>query len=323
MTIRWGIIGCGDIARKRVANAIQIDERSQLLAVCRRDAAKLRQFCDDFDVPRGYASAEELIADSQVNAVYIATPVKDHRPQTLAAAAAGKHVLCEKPMALDVSECDAMIAACREHDVHLGVAYYRRFYPVVRRMKELIAHGEIGEVLAVNILCATPFAIEPNEDGYWRVLPDAGGGGALMDIGSHRINLLLDMFGPIADVKAMCGTVSVEYEAENVASVLFRFQSGPQGMLTCLFNTPHDLDEFVVTGTRGRLRSAPLNGGQLEIQTADQHCVEQHPPHANLHAPLIADFTAAILANHPPTVTGEEGQRATLIMDRAYTNARG
>ncbi len=321
MTIRWGIIGCGDIARKRVASAIQLDPNSELIAACRRDETKLRQFCDDFSVEQAYRSADELLAADDIDAVYIATPVHEHRPQTLAAAAAGVHVLCEKPMALNATECDEMIAACRHHGVLLGVAYYRRFYPVVRRMKELIAAGEIGGVLSVNVVCATPLDISPGDDGYWRVIPESGGGGALMDIGSHRINLLLDMFGPIAEVKSFCGTLAAEYASENIASVLFRHQSGVHASLTCLFGTPLDPDEFVVIGTRGRLRTAPLNGGELTIETADGHRVEQHPPHANLHAPLIADFTAAILADCPPTVTGEEGRRTTEAMDRAYANA--
>ena len=88
MTVRWGIIGCGDIARKRVAQAIQLDEGSQLLAACRRNEEKLRQFCDDFQVPRAYASDEQVLADDDIDAVYIATPVADHRPQTIAAARA-------------------------------------------------------------------------------------------------------------------------------------------------------------------------------------------------------------------------------------------
>lgn len=321
MTIRWGVIGCGDIARKRVAGAIQLDANSQLIAVCRRDETKLRQFCDDFGVERAYRSADQLLADDDIDAVYIATPVNEHRPQTLEAAAAGIHVLCEKPMAISGAECDEMIAACRLGNVLLGVAYYRRFYPVVLRMKELIAAGEIGDVLAVNVVCATPLDISPGEDGYWRVIPESGGGGALMDIGSHRINLLLDMFGPVAEVKSLCGTRAADYENENIASVLLSHQSGVHASLTCLFGTPIDPDEFAVIGTRGRLKAAPLNGGELTIEMADGMRVEQHPPHANLHAPLIADFTAAILANHSPTITGEEGRLTTAAMDQAYADA--
>ena len=147
MAIRWGIIGCGDVARKRVAGAIQNDPNSELVAVCRRNEKKLREFADEFRVSTATTSAEELIALPEIDAVYIATPVNLHCPQTIAAAETGKHVLVEKPMAMSTAECDEMIAACSKADVRLGVAYYRPFYPVVYRIQQLIAAGEIGTVL--------------------------------------------------------------------------------------------------------------------------------------------------------------------------------
>ena len=143
MAIRWGIIGCGDVARKRVAGAIQSDPNSELVAVCRRDEAKLRAFADEFEVSVATTSADEVIASAAVDAVYIATPVNLHCPQAIAAAAAGKHVLVEKPMAMSTVDCDAMIAACAKADVRLGVAFYRPFYPIIHRMQELIQSGEI------------------------------------------------------------------------------------------------------------------------------------------------------------------------------------
>jgi len=111
--LRWGLIGCGDVARKRVAQAIINDSRSQLVAACRRVEAKLEDFCNSFAVERRYTNANDLFNDPDIDAVYIATPVKEHCPQTLAAARAGKHVLVEKPMAMTVNECDQMIAACQ------------------------------------------------------------------------------------------------------------------------------------------------------------------------------------------------------------------
>jgi predicted dehydrogenase len=127
MTTRWGLIGVGDIANKRVAAAIQADGNSELVAVCRRDAAMLDVFAEQFGVRCRFGSAEELVRCADVDAVYIATPVDCHCPQTLLAAGAGKHVLVEKPMALDAAECEKMIAACQVAGVQLGVAYYRRF----------------------------------------------------------------------------------------------------------------------------------------------------------------------------------------------------
>lgn len=320
--IGWGIIGCGDVARRRVAGAIQSEENSRLVAVCRRHAEKLHRFCNEFEVDRGYENADDLISDADVDAVYIATPVNLHLPQTIAAAKAGKHVLVEKPMAVSVAECDQMIDVCRENNVTLGVAYYRRFYPVVARIKELIASAAIGKPLAVSVTTANNFAMDKEEDGYWRVIPEQGGGGALMDIGSHRINLMLDMFGEVEAVKGHCGTVAADYDAEDCASLVMKFRSGVHGSLQCFFGSACDPDEFTVIGTKGRLVSAPLNDGGLAIQTADGVRTESHPPARNFNLPLVRDFVAAIYERRSPRVSGEEGRATNAMMEAAYNNAR-
>lgn len=322
MAIRWGIIGCGDVARKRVAGAIQNDPNSELVAVCRRNENKLREFANEFRVPTATTSAEELIASPEIDAVYIATPVNLHCPQTIAAADVGKHVLVEKPMAMSTAECDQMIVACSKADVRFGVAYYRPFYPVVHRIQQLIEAGEIGTVLSVSATTCTPFAIDPDEDGYWRVLPEAGGGGALMDIGSHRLDLFLRMFGSVSDVKAQVGTVAASYQADDVATLALRFESGVHGVLHCCFGSTTDPDEFAVLGTEGRLVSHPLNGGELIIEHGPDQTVEQHPPASNFNLPLIADFSAAILECCPPLVSGEVGRNVNSVMERAYASSR-
>ncbi len=321
MTIRWGIIGCGDVVWKRVAAAIQNDPHSELIALCRRNPEKLAEFCSKFGVDRGSTDANDLINAPDIDALYIATPVHLHQPQTIAAAQAGKHVLVEKPMGLSTAECDEMIAACQDADVRLGVAFYRPFYPVIQRISEIVANGTIGSVLSVSAITSTPCAMRPDEDGYWRVIPGEGGGGALMDVGSHRLELFLRMFGPIKDVKAFCGTVAVDYESENVASLVLQFESGIQGSLQCFFGTDTDQDEFAVLGTKGRLTTRPLADGSLLIERKTEREIEQHPVLANLNAPLIADFVAAILEQRQPMVTGEHGREVNRIMELAYQDA--
>lgn len=321
MSVRWGIIGCGDVARKRVAGAIQQESRSELVAVSRRNQGKLDQFRSDFNVAQAFSSADELIASPDIDAVYIATPVDLHRPQTIAAAKNGKHVLVEKPMAMSVAECDEMIAACAAHDVRLGVAFYRPFYPVVARMRELVDGGDIGQVLSVSAVTSTPFAISSDEDGYWRVIPEQGGGGALMDIGSHRLDLFLQLFGPIAGIKAFCSTVAADYAADDAVTAALQFESGILGSLQCYFGANTDPDEFTILGTSGRLVSRPLNGGELIIERGADRIVESHPPASNFNAPLIVDFVTAILDHRPPQISGEQGRDVNRLMEQAYRDS--
>ncbi len=318
MTVRWGILGCGDVARRRVAGAIADDPDSRLLAACRRNGTALEQFCSDFGVDRGYTDEADLIGDADIDAVYIATPVDRHLEQTLACAAVGKHVLCEKPMAMSVEECDRMIAACEASGVRLGLAYYRRFYPVVERIRDLVGEGRIGKVFSITAVTATPFAFTPGDDGYWRVVLEEGGGGALMDIGSHRLNLFLDLLGPIADVSGYCETVAGDFAADDAALLTVRFESGALGTLQCYFGVPVDPDEFVVIGTGGRLVATPLNSGNLVIETAEGVETESHPPSQNFNLPLISDFVDAIRTGRAPRVDGLEGRATNEVIERGY-----
>lgn len=319
--VNWGLIGCGDVARKRVAQAIQDDPQSSLLAACRRDEAKLGDFCDAFRVPRRYSSAEELLGDREIHAVYIATPVREHLALTVAAARAGKHVLVEKPMAMNAAECDTMITACHRAGVRLGVAYYRRFYPMVHRIQDLIRSGEIGTPLGVSAVTSTPLAMQPGEEGYWRAILQHGGGGALMDVGSHRLDLFRYFFGEPVVVKAICETVAADYEAEDTAVLLLKFPGGMVGTLQCHFGCA-DPDQFIIQGTEGRLVAQPLNGDRLVVETRGRRRSEKHPAPSNLCAPLVEDFVSAILQDRQPTITGEEGRQTSAVIDRAYADAR-
>ena len=133
--LKWGLIGCGDISQNRVAPALRDLENCNLVAVNRKNVALAESFAKQFGAKKWYKEWQDLIADDEIEAVYIATPVNLHMEQTIAAAEAGKHVLCEKPMALNTKQCKKMIHACKTNDVKLGVAYYRHFYPVINRIK--------------------------------------------------------------------------------------------------------------------------------------------------------------------------------------------
>ena len=125
--MNWGLIGAGDIARKRIAPALRDLKNCDFIAVSRSRSELAEEFANEFGAKKWFADWREMIADKEIDAVYLATPVYLHREQTIAAAEAGKHVLCEKPMALNVKECDEMIDACQANNVKLGIAYYRRF----------------------------------------------------------------------------------------------------------------------------------------------------------------------------------------------------
>ena len=209
-TIRWGLIGAGDIARKRVAPALRDSPSCELVAVSRARAELAEEFARAFGARTWYPRWQDLLADPSIDAVYIATPVNLHAEQAIAAAEAGKHVLCEKPMAMDVAECDRMIAAARAHAVALGVAYYRHFYPAVLRVKELLASGELGRPVIAQINAFERFNPAPGEPRYWFVQKAQAGGGPMFDFGCHRIEVLMHLLGGVTEVRGLVANVVFE-----------------------------------------------------------------------------------------------------------------
>jgi len=316
--LNWGLIGCGDISRKRVAPALRDLPDCELVAVNRANAALAEEFAQAFGARRWYRDWRELLADDEVQAVYIATPVSLHAEQTIAAAEAGKHVLCEKPMALNVAECDRMLAACAANGVKLGIAYYRHFYPVIQRVKEILAAGMIGTPVLAQVNAFEWFNPAPGEPRYWFVQKEFAGGGPMMDFGCHRIEVLLNLLGPIANVHSSVGQVLFEREVEDTAVAVFDFASRARGVLSVTHAAWQSQDTLTIFGSAGSLHIPALNQGVLHLKTASGEHSEAHPPHANIHQPLLADFTRAVLEDQFPAVGGAIGREVARLEELIY-----
>jgi len=203
MTVRWGIIGAGDIARKQTAPAIRDANGAELLAVHRQSMDAAQAFADEFGAAKAYDDVDALLADPDVDAVYISTPVYLHASQTIAAARAGKHVLVEKPMAMSSAECRQMIDACATHGVELMVCYYQRFNARHQKVRELVSAGDIGRVITATASMTTQ---NPPRAGAWRHDPALGGGGVVMDMGVHCFDTLRFILGEVKSVTALVDT---------------------------------------------------------------------------------------------------------------------
>jgi len=317
--LRWGLIGCGDISRKRVAPALRDLESCELVAVNRARTDLAESFAREFGARRWYADWRELISDEEIDAVYISTPVYLHAEQTIAAAEAGKHVLCEKPMAMNVAESDQMMAACRASGVKMGIAYYRHFYPVIRRAKELIASGEIGKPVLAQINAFERFNPQPGEDRYWLLEKSKAGGGPMMDFGCHRIEVLTNLLGPIGRTKSLVGKTLFQREVEDTSIASFEFESGRQAVLTVSHAAFESQDTVDIFGSEGSVHIPVLNRGDLIVKTPAGERTEQHPPHANIHLPLIEDFTLAVFENREPAVGGAIGREVARIEEEIYS----
>jgi predicted dehydrogenase len=315
---RWGLIGAGDIVQKRVAAALRDVAGSEIVAVCRAQRDLAEAFAASVGARRWYGDWRVLLEDREIDGVYIATPVHLHAEQTIAAAEAGKHVLCEKPMALSAAECEPMLAACRANRVKLGVAYYRRFYPAVVRAKQILSSGEIGRPVLAQINAFERFNPAPDHPRHWFVEAARAGGGPMMDFGCHRLEVLMNLFGPVSDVKGITAQVAFNREVEDTAIATMRFASGPCATVTVTHAAMESQDTVDIFATDGSVHIAKLNVGDVRVMTASGERIESHPPAPNLHAPLVADYVGAVSNGSEPEVTGDVGLAVARLEDAIY-----
>lgn len=316
--LKWGVIGAGDIVRKRVASALTDLPTCELTAICRSRPELGGSIAAEFGATRWYGDWKEMLGDDEIDAVYIATPVFVHAEQTIAAAEAGKHVLCEKPMAISTADCDRMIAAGRANDVKLGIAYYRRFYPVLARVRELLASDEIGCPVVAQMNAFEYQPLRKEDERGWFVDPGKSGGGPMMDFGCHRIEVLLDLFGEIEAQASLTTTTIFDRDVEDTAAVVMEFAAGPLATITVTHGSFEPQDTLSIFGTKGSIHIPVLNAGRLEVRKPEGSRVESRPPHENIHLPLIRDFTDAVFSQREPRVNGETGRRVAVIEDKIY-----
>ena len=303
----WLLIGVGDIATKRVLPAILAEPRSRLVGLVTRSPAKALPY----GVP-AFHELEAALAGCSAAAVYVATPVFLHAPLTILALRAGRHVLCEKPMALTYADAVAMPQAARESGRVLGIAYYRRLYPKVARAQELIQAGAIGRPVLAE---ATAHDWFYPADGHraWLIDPALAGAGPLYDTASHRIDLMNYFFGQPARVSAHLSTLVHPIRVEDNATVLIEYETGVRGVVDVRRHSRIPRDEFRIRGTDGEIDLTPLNGPALVHPGGSESIAEPK----NLHYPCIEDFVSAVLGGGAPRSTGDTALAAEWVIHEA------
>jgi predicted dehydrogenase len=251
VSVKWGVIGAGGIAARRtIPEGLAVSEKCELVAVMDMSQERATAVAERYGAAHCVTSVEALLAIPEVEAVYIASPNSYHAGQTIAAARAGKHVLVEKPMALTLADGQAMMDACAEEGVKLMCGYMMRFHAHHQWLKAQIEAGALGQPVfgRAQLTCWYP-----DTPGAWRQDPELGGGGAYMDMGTHCLDLLEMLLGPVRRLSAYMGTLTHGYAAEDSATVLVEFESGAQGIVDANFNIPDEASQNVleVRGTRG------------------------------------------------------------------------
>jgi predicted dehydrogenase len=262
-------------------------------------------------------NAAALITDVDVNAIYIASPHALHVEHVKLAAEAGKIVLCEKPVGISTAEAQACVEVCHAHGVPLSVPYYRRYWPIVRQMRELLRDGAIGRVVAARVQLADYFAGDPNRP--WLTARASSGGGALANAGSHWVDLIRYLLGDIASASAHCSAHVSGFETEDTIVVQMETLAHALVSVSITLQSPININEFDISGTAGRLRATSLSDGQLILdRVGEEPQVFALQRSRFAHAEFIAELVNRLRSNQPAPVPGEEAVAVWRIMEAAY-----
>jgi predicted dehydrogenase len=308
--LNWIVIGIGDIATRRVIPAIQSEPRSRLYGLVTRDPAKAAPYG-----VRVWPTLDEALADPAVQAIYVGTPVFLHAPQTIQSLGAAKHVLCEKPMAMSEAEARTMLRAAEqaqdESGKTFGVAYYRRSYPKLQRAKQLLTAGAIGTPVLAELTSHAWFDGQGSRS--WLVDPAQAGGGPLVDVASHRIDVLNFLFGQPLEVTAQLSNAVHHYPVEDNATVMIEYAGGVRGVVDVRWHSRINRDECRIRGTDGEMELSPLNGPDLVYPGAHENL----PPHANLHYPMLENFLDAVEGKNRLLASGASSIWTDWVTERA------
>jgi predicted dehydrogenase len=317
--VRWAVVGTSDFALDWIAAGIKMGQNSELVAVVSRDPERAAAAAQRVGVSRSYTSIE-AIDRAAVDGVFLVLPNAQHAPQAIAAARRGLHVVCEKPMAPTLAECQEMIDTARASGVVLAVAHCMEWAPPVARARELVASGAVGEVISATITAS--FNSPPS--GRWRQSdPTEAGGGPLFDMGVHAIDAIARIVGPVERVAAFLDRRVHAYAAEDTATLLLRFASGAHGTLQSHFNCYQNALE--IQGTQGRIWSQAWWGrafaGDLYLQQGNE-VSELTLPHVNVYVPQIEHISDCVLSGTPPIISGERGRANVAVIWAAIQSAR-
>lgn len=320
----WGLIGASTIARSYMIRAINAQPHSRVVAVVSSDPARGRAFAAAHGIPRAHDSLDALLADPEIDVVYISTTNEQHKAQTLAAARAGKHVLCEKPLALTLADAREMVAACQAAGVVLGTNHHLRNAVTHRALRRLVKEGAIGQPLAARVFHAVYL---PKHLQSWRIDNPAAGGGVILDITVHDADTLRFVLDdePV-EVTAMTASQGMARQglADSVMGVI-RFRGGTLAQFHDAFTIRHTLTGFEVHGTEGSLLARDVMTqeprGRIFLQRQDQREAIDPGPPEDLYTRSVRLFNAAVLGEGQPAATGEDGVRSLAVALAAAESA--
>lgn len=317
--VKWGILGCGDVTEVKSGPAFSLVEGSELVAVMRRNAEKAKDYAKRHNVPKWYSSADDLINDDDVNAVYVATPPSSHAELTIKALKAGKPVYVEKPMALNYDQCKQMIEASVENETPLYVAYYRRALPGFVKVKELLEADSVGKVKLVNIHLHKDLSLKQDQELPWRVNPEIAGGGHFYDLASHQLDFIYFLFGATKEIQALAVNQTKQYKAEDTLVANFLLSNKIVVNGSWCFHVPKHIEkDFIeIIGEKGSLKISCFDFTQIELVTEAGLHTYDNPRPKHVQQPFIQLIVDQLLGKKELKPNALSASRTSWVLEKA------
>lgn len=318
--VKWGFIGCGEATEKKSGPAFNLIQGSHVEAVMSRNKEKARSYAERHNIKKWYTDAQELVLDPNVDAVYIATPPSSHATFAIMAMKAGKPVYVEKPLAASYEECCRINRVSKQTGVPCFVAYYRRYLPYFKKVKELLDKGCIGKVINVQVR----FAVPPRDLDYnshdlpWRVQRDIAGGGYFYDLAPHQLDLLQDYFGPIITVQGFTDNREKLYSSEDTVSAAFQFPDGLPGSGSWCF-VAHEsakTDRIEIIGDHGQICFSVYTYEPIALHTERGREIFDIPNPQHVQMPLIENVVNHLLKQGVCTCDSVSATPVNWVMDQ-------
>lgn len=338
--VKWGIIGAGGIARRRTLPAIGEVSNAEIIGIMDKSKEALEEMAKEYNIPYVYENEEDLINNPEIEAIYIASPVGFHKEQARKVIASGKHILLEKPIGLDLEESKEIVTLAKNADIKAGAALVMRFHDGHQKMRDLVQEGKLGQIVSARAQLTCWF---PKMENNWRQNIKTAGGGSLLDMGIHCIDLLRYILAD--EVEEVCGFIDnkiFDYEVEDSATIIMKMKKGVVCTIDNYFNIPDEAAKclFEIYGTKGSIiatRTIGQDGGgaiELVLSGDDKGYQSQQEREnatddakldfekCNMYARQIESFSDAILKDKQPEISLMEAYKDMEVIEYSYLSAK-
>lgn len=313
--LKWGIAGCGKFAVTTFIPTLIRLKNNVLSSIYSSDILRAKEIANKFMTKSNFNDYKQFLKED-FDILYIGSANNDHHWQVIEAAKAGKHILCEKPLALNSVQAEEMVKVCKENNVFLTVNYVHRFHPLSVKAKEILEKSLIGSIVTVS----TTFNIDYEPNDNFRFDIKQSGGGAFRDLGTHMIDVLRYFGGEVSDIKGYIDNVIYKSEVDDFASAVLKFHKGGYGYLNVSYNSKKSFNRIEIIGSKGSLSieniiGASKSSGKLTIELVGE-ARKAFRKRANKQRYALKSIQKSILNNTQPQISGMDGLINMQIMEK-------